>query len=79
MVDSEPMELLRNVEANGLGLVISWALLVVLKMACRFGMVGCSATSIMITPNGFATAVRDTFVMAMSAGVVGMVMEIMVL
>lgn len=79
MADSEPTELLRSVEANGLGLVIIWALLAVLKMACKFGMAGCFATSIMIMPNGFAMVVPNISEMVTSAGVAGLVMEIMVL
>jgi len=41
---SEVMELLKNVGANGLGLLILWGLLAVLLMDCKSSMVVCFAT-----------------------------------
>lgn len=75
---SEVMELLRNVGANGLGLLILWALHVVLLMAYRSLMVVCIATSIVIMPRDFAMVVLLTFKMVMSAGLAGLVTVSMV-
>lgn len=75
---SELMELLKSVEANGLGLLILWALHVVLLMAYRSLMVVCIATSIVIMPRDFAMVVLLTFKMAMSDGLAGLVTVSMV-
>jgi len=76
---SEVMVLLRSVEANGLGLLIFWALLVVLLMVCKSSMAGCSATSTRIMPRDSGMVVLNTCKMVIRDGLAGLVMATMVL
>jgi len=69
---------LRNVVANGLGLLISWGLLVVLQMACRSSMVGCFATSTKTMHSDSAMVVLHTYRMVTLDGETGLVMVTMV-
>ena len=68
------MELLKSVEANGLGLLISWDLLVVRLMVCKSSMVACIATSTRTMHADSAMEVPVTFRTAMSDGLAGLVM-----
>jgi len=74
---SEVMVSLRNVEANGPGLLISWGLPVVHLMVCKLSMVGCFATSTKIMHSVFAMAVPNTSKMAIRDGLVGLAMGTM--
>jgi len=72
------MEFLKNAEANGLGLLILWALLVVLLMVCKSSMVVCIATSTKIMLSDFEMVGLDTSEMVMSDGLAGSVTASMV-
>jgi len=68
------MELLKSAEANGLGLLISWAHRVVLLMVCKSSMVVCIATSTKIMLSDSAMVGLGIFEMVTSDGLVGSVM-----
>lgn len=77
MVVSEVMVLLRNVAANGLGLLILWVPLVVQLMVCKSSMAVCFVTSTRLMRSVFAMVVRSTFKMVIHDGLVGLAMETM--
>lgn len=76
---SEVMELLRSVEANGLGLLIFWALLVALLMVCKSSMAACSVISTRIMLRDSEMVVLNTYRMVIRDGLAGLVMATMVL
>lgn len=78
MEASELMVLLRSVEANGLGLLISWDHLVAQLMVCKSSMEGCFATLTKLTRNDSEMVVRSTFRMEIPGGLTGSVTVIMV-
>jgi hypothetical protein len=72
MEDSEPMELLRNVEANGLGLLTRWDHLVARRMAGLLSKVAFIATLIRIMLSDSRISVLKVSEMEIHVGRVGL-------